>query len=74
MDMLLRNYSAVGVLATPGSPENEAVGLDPPGHAGSRRQDHHAGRSQVYAFADVPAMIAAQGAPAAGKAVVRVAG
>ncbi|MCX5097067.1 hypothetical protein OOK36_51975 [Streptomyces sp. NBC_00365] len=72
MDMLLRNYSAVGVLATPGSPAVEAAVWD--------RLADLAGKSaistpvgQVYDFWDVPEMIGRQTVPAAGKSVVRIA-
>ena len=71
MDMLLRNYSAVGVLATPSSPEDEAA-------AWARLAELAAAGKittpvgQVHDFAGVPAMVAGQGAPAAGKSVVRI--
>lgn len=73
MDMLLRNYSAVGVLAIPDDdPEAEAM-------VWRRLADlvekgaitTPVGR--VYAFDEVPQMIAEQSAPRAGKSVVRVA-
>jgi len=73
MDMLLRNYTAVGVLATPDD--------DPLVEAGV--WDHLAGLAEqgaistpvgtVYGFDEVPRMIAEQTAPGAGKSVVRVA-
>lgn len=72
MDLLLRNYSAVGVLATPESAEAEAA-------AWGRLEDLAARREiavplgAVHDFADVPRMITAQSAPGAGKTVVRVA-
>lgn len=72
-DMLMRNYSAVGVLASPHEdPSREAavwnrlVQL-----AGDRAIRTPVGT--VHPFAAVPDMIAAQGAPAPGKSVVRVA-
>lgn len=71
MDMLLRNYSAVGVLATPLSPEDEAAAWQRLSElAADGRITTPVGR--VYAFADVPAMVAGQSAPAPGKSVVRV--
>jgi len=72
MDLLLRNYSAVGVLATPESPDAEAA-------AWRRLADlAEEGRitvplGRVHDFAEVPRMIAAQNAPGAGKSVVRLA-
>ncbi|GHD42318.1 quinone oxidoreductase family protein [Streptomyces galbus] len=74
MDMLLRNYSAVGVLAIPDDdPEAEAA-------VWSRLADlakkgaitTPVGR--VYGFDEVPRMITEQAAPGAGKSVVRVVG
>ncbi|MCD0484081.1 NADPH:quinone oxidoreductase family protein [Streptacidiphilus sp. ASG 303] len=72
MDMLLRNYTAVGVLASPGEPAAEAAVWD--------RLADLAGRGEiatpvgaVHGFGDVPRMIAAQAAPGPGKSVVRVA-
>jgi len=73
MDMLMRNYTAVGVLATPGSPDVEAA-------AWSRLAELAAvgeistpvGR--VYDFAEVPRMVAGQTSPGAGKSVVRISG
>ncbi|WP_405577306.1 zinc-binding alcohol dehydrogenase family protein [Streptomyces sp. NBC_01190] len=72
MDMLLRNYTAVGVLATPLAPDAEAAAWD-----------HLAGLAEkgaiavplgrVHAFDEVPRMIAEQTTPGAGKSVVRVA-
>lgn len=72
MDMMLRNYSAVGVLAMPNDdPEAEAA-------VWSRLTDladkgaitTPVGR--VYGFSEVPQMIAEQSAPWPGKPVVRV--
>ncbi|MFC4031563.1 NADPH:quinone oxidoreductase family protein [Streptomyces polygonati] len=72
MDLLLRNYTAVGVLAIPGGPEAEA--------AVWARLAELAGQGAittpvgaVYDFQDVPRMIAEQTSPRAGKSVVRVA-
>ncbi|MBY8881081.1 NADPH:quinone oxidoreductase family protein [Actinacidiphila acidipaludis] len=71
MDLLLRNYSAVGVLATPVSPEAEAAAWGRLAElAGDRRISVPLGR--VYDFAEVPRMIAEQSAPGAGKSVVRL--
>ncbi|WP_219837631.1 NADPH:quinone oxidoreductase family protein [Paenibacillus sp. R14(2021)] len=72
MDMLLRNYTAVGVLATPGSPEAEATiwgRLAELAEQGAITTPV----GKVYEFQDVPQMIAEQTAPGAGKSVVRVA-
>ena len=72
MDLLLRNYTAVGVLATPNEdPEVEAAVWD--------RLSTLAAKGEittpvgtVYDFDDVPRMIAEQAAPHPGKSVVRV--
>lgn len=73
MDMLLRNYSAVGVLAIPNEDaETEAGvwrGLADLVEKGAITTP--VGR--VYGFDEVPRMIAEQSAPGAGKSVVRVA-
>jgi len=73
MDMLLRNYSAVGVLAIPAEdPEAEAAvwsRLAALAESGAITTPV----GTVYGFDDVPRMIAEQGAPKAGKSVVRVA-
>jgi NADPH2:quinone reductase len=73
MDMLLRNYSAVGVLAIPNDdPEVEAaVWSRLAGLAEKGAITTPVGR--VYGFDEVPRMIADQSAPGAGKSVVRVA-
>ncbi|MCZ4602674.1 NADPH:quinone oxidoreductase family protein [Streptomyces sp. Lzd4kr] len=73
MDMLLRNYSAVGVLALPNDdPETEAaVWSRLAGMAEKGAITTPVG--QVYGFDEVPRMIAEQSAPRAGKSVVRVA-
>ncbi len=71
MDMLLRNYSAVGVLATPGSPAAEAVVWERLADLADRGAlSTPVGR--VYDFLAVPEMISRQTAPAAGKTVVRI--
>ncbi|MEU6346532.1 NADPH:quinone oxidoreductase family protein [Streptomyces sp. NPDC046977] len=72
MDMLLRNYSAVGVLATPGDPEAEALVWERLAElAGAGKVTMPVGR--VYDFHDVPRMITEQSTPGPGKSVVRVA-
>jgi NADPH2:quinone reductase len=73
MDMVLRNYSAVGVLAVPHD--------DPAAEAAVWRRLAELAEQgvittpvgQVYGFDEVPRMIAGQLAPPAGKSVVRVA-
>jgi NADPH:quinone reductase len=73
MDMLLRNYTAVGVLAT-GDEDAEkeaAVWDDLRGLAARGAITTPLGK--VYDFEDVPRMIAEQTAPGPGKTVVRVA-
>jgi NADPH2:quinone reductase len=72
LDMLLRNYTAVGVLATPVTPEAEAAVW---GHLAdlAEREAITTPVGKVYDFEDVPQMIAQQTAPQAGKTVVRVA-
>lgn len=71
MDMLLRNYSAVGVLATPGSPEQEAAAWDRLA-ALAEAGEITTPVGRIYDFADVPLMVAGQSAPAPGKSVVRI--
>ena len=71
MDMLLRNYSAVGVLATPGSPEQEAASWDRLA-ALAEAGEITTPVGRIYDFADVPLMVARQSAPAPGKSVVRI--
>lgn len=71
MDMLLRNYSAVGVLATPGSPEQEAAAWDRLA-ALAEAGEITTPVGRIYDFADVPLMVARQSAPAPGKSVVRI--
>jgi NADPH2:quinone reductase len=71
-DLLLRNYSAVGVLAAPDSSETEVA-------AWSRLIElAEEGKlttpvRRVWTFDEVPAMIAQQSAPPPGKSLVRVA-
>jgi NADPH2:quinone reductase len=72
MDMLMRSYTAVGVLAAPGSPQAEAAAWGLLADlAGQGAITTPVGK--VYDFQDVPQMIADQTAPPAGKSVVRVA-
>ncbi|WP_345651897.1 NADPH:quinone oxidoreductase family protein [Streptomyces siamensis] len=71
MDMLLRNYSAVGVLATPGSAAEEALVWDRLADLADRGAISTP-VGHVYDFLDVPEMIARQLAPTAGKSVVRI--
>lgn len=73
MDMLLRNYTAVGVLASgDDDAEKEAAVWD---HLRglAERGAITTPVGKVYGFDDVPRMIAEQMAPGAGKTVVRVA-
>jgi NADPH:quinone reductase len=73
MDMLLRNYSAVGVLAAGYPPEQDAAAWA----VLSDLAEHKAittAVGTVYPFADVPAMISQQGSPPPGKSVVRISG
>lgn len=73
MDMLLRNYTAVGVLASgDDDPEKEAAVWDRL-HDLAERGAIATPVGKVYDFADVPRMIAAQTSPGPGKSVVRVA-
>lgn len=71
MDMLLRNYSAVGVLATPGGTAEEVRVWNLLGDLAARRAITTP-VGHVHDFLEVPGMIAAQTAPGAGKSVVRV--
>jgi NADPH2:quinone reductase len=72
VDLLLRNYSAVGVLAMPDDPVAEAAAW---AHladlAGQGAITTPVGT--VYGFSDVPRMITELAAPGPGKSVVRVA-
>ena len=71
MDLLLRDYSAVGVLATPERPESEAAVWHDLADLAARRVVTTP-LGPVYDFADVPRMITEQSAPGAGKSVVRL--
>ncbi|SDO64976.1 NADPH:quinone oxidoreductase family protein [Actinacidiphila guanduensis] len=73
MDMLVRNYSAVGVLAIPNDdPEAEALVWSHLADLATKAAiTTPVGR--VYDFEEVPRMIAEQSAPGPGKSVVRVA-
>lgn len=72
-DMLLRNYAAVGVLATPNDDlEKEAAVWDRL-RLLAERGAITTPVGEVYGFDDVPRMIAEQTAPGAGKSVVKVA-
>ena len=71
LDMLLRNYSAVGVLAAGYTPDEDAAAWEAlTGLAARGEITTPVGT--VYAFDDVPAMIARQVSPPPGKSVVRV--
>ena len=72
MDMLLRNYTAVGVLSMPDDPEAEAEAWD---HLADLAEQGAISTpvGTVYGFAEVPRMITEQTAPGPGKSVVRVA-
>jgi NADPH:quinone reductase len=72
VDLLLRNYSAVGVLAMPDDPEAEAAAW----HRLADLAEQKAITTPVgtvYGFGDVPRMITELAAPGPGKSVVRVA-
>jgi NADPH:quinone reductase len=73
IDMLLRNYSAVGVLAAGYTPEEDAAAWDALTDLAARKAITTP-VGTVYPFADVPSMIQQQGAPSPGKSVVRVSG
>jgi NADPH2:quinone reductase len=72
MDMLLRNYTAVGVLAIPDDPDAEAAAWD---HLADLAKQGAISTpvGTVYSFGEVPQMITEQTVPGAGKSVVRVA-
>ncbi|MCX4431274.1 MULTISPECIES: NADPH:quinone oxidoreductase family protein [Streptomyces] len=73
-DLLLRNYSAVGVLAGPDEdPDVEAAVWSRLTRLAAE-QTITTPVGTVHSFIDVPDMIAGQGAPGPGKSVVRVAG
>jgi NADPH:quinone reductase len=72
MDLLLRNYTAVGVLSVPDDPAAEAAAW----HRLADLAEQGAITTPVgtvYSFAEVPRMITEQTAPGPGKSVVRVA-
>ena len=71
LDMLLRNYSAVGVLASGYTPSEDAAAWDALADLASRRAITTP-VGTVYSFADVPSMIQQQAAPPPGKSVVRI--
>jgi NADPH2:quinone reductase len=71
-DLLLRNRSAIGVLASPGRPEQEKAAWERlTGLVAEGRISTPLG--PIHEFADVPLMIRRQAAPPPGKSVVRVA-
>jgi NADPH:quinone reductase len=73
-DMLLRNYTAVGVLALPNDdPAAESAVWDHLAEL-AKREAIMMPVGAVYDFEQVPRMIADQTGPGAGKVVVRVAG
>lgn len=71
MDLLLRNYSAVGVLATPEEPAAEAAAWRDLADLAERRQIG-VPLGRVHDFAEVPHMISGLNAPGPGKTVVRL--
>jgi NADPH2:quinone reductase len=71
LDMLLRNYSAVGVLAAGYTPDEDAAAWDALADLADRKAISTP-VGTVYSFADVPSMIRQQAAPPPGKSVVRV--
>jgi NADPH:quinone reductase len=71
LDMLLRNYSAVGVLASGYSPDQDAAAWAALADLADREVITTPVGS-VYSFADVPSMIAQQASPGPGKSVVLV--
>lgn len=70
-DMLARNYSAVGVLASGYTPDEDAAAWGALADLASRRAITTP-VGTVYDFGDIPSMIGAQSAPPPGKSVVRV--
>jgi NADPH2:quinone reductase len=73
MDLILRNYSAIGVLSIPHSdPQQEAAVWERLASLASQGKITTA-VGTIYDFDEVPRMIAQQSAPGAGKVVVRVA-
>jgi NADPH:quinone reductase len=73
IDMLLRNYSAVGVLASGYTPDEDAAAWDALADLAERKAITTP-VGTVYSFADVPSMIRGQASPPPGKSVVRVDG
>jgi NADPH2:quinone reductase len=73
LDLLARNYSAVGVLASGYTPEEDAAAWSVLEDLASRKAITTP-VGTVYDFHDVPAMIRQQTAPPPGKSVVRVSG
>jgi NADPH2:quinone reductase len=71
LDMLLRNYSAVGVLAAGYTPDEDAAAWDALTDLAERKAITTP-VGTVYSFADVPSMIRQQSSPPPGKSVVRV--
>ncbi|MBP2702335.1 NADPH:quinone oxidoreductase family protein [Microbispora sp. RL4-1S] len=71
LDLLLRNYSAVGVFAGGHTPEEDAAAW---GRLSELAEQKAITTSvgTVFSFDDVPAMISGQGSPPPGKSVVRV--
>lgn len=73
LDMLLRNYSAIGVLASGYTPDEDAAAWDALADLADRKAITTP-VGTVYSFADVPSMIRQQASPPPGKSVVRVSG
>ena len=72
-ELMLRNHSAIGVLASPGRPDQENSAWERLAALAAEGRVA-APLGTLYDFADVPRMIARQSAPPPGKSVVRVAG
>jgi NADPH:quinone reductase len=73
LDLLLRNCSAVGVLAAGYTPDEDAAAWDALVDLAERKAITTP-VGTVYSFADVPSMIRQQVSPPPGKSVVRVSG
>jgi NADPH:quinone reductase len=72
-DMLVRNYSAVGVLASGYTPQEDAAAWGALADMAARKAiTTPVGR--VYDFGQIPSMIREQSEPPPGKSVVRVFG
>jgi NADPH2:quinone reductase len=71
IDLLMRNYSAVGVFAGGHTPEEDAAAWGRL-YDLAERKEITTPVGTVYSFDEVPAMIRQQGAPPPGKSVVRV--